>query len=333
MAQTAAKYLQYDNTYPVLVDYAKKDSKGNVIDETYLMLKDYIVATADKAGIVKVGYTEEAGTKKYKVQLDANSNMYVYVPWEDSEKATWTNVTGKPFSSVGDGLAVTDDTLKVDYTKVAAKTDLANYLETTIFNAYIQTTAPSTYVAKDGFKANYLDGNNVAYKSDLTAFITKDADNLTNYYTSSTVDNLLAQLKKNHYQQVDTKPTTGEEGIVYLVGTEAPYRMWIYEETRGWIDLGPTTLDLSGYVQGSNLTADKIILGNGGGKIKASAIGIVTALGSDNTSVPTSLAVKNAMDTALESYQKALNAGANISIDSSTNTISTKFTVTDVQIG
>lgn len=333
MAQTAAKYLQYDSTYPVLVDFAKKDLKGNVIDETYLMLKDYVAATANKAGIVKVGYTEVAGEKKYKVQLDTNNNAYVYVPWEDSEKATWTNVTGKPFSSIGDGLTVTDDTLKVDYTKVATKTELGDYLKASTFNTYIQTTAPNTYVAKDGFKANYLDGNNVAYKSDLTAFITKDADNLTNYYTSSTVDNLLSQLKKNSYQQVDAKPATGEEGIVYLVGTAAPYEMWIYETTQGWIDLGPTTLDLSGYVQGSNLTADKIILGNGGGKIKASAIGIVTALGSDNTSVPTSLAVKNAMDTALESYQKTLNAGANIAIDSDTNTISTKFTVTDVQIG
>lgn len=44
----------------------------------------------------------------------------------------------------------------------------AKKLDVTTFNTYINTTAPATYVKIDGFKANYLDANSVAYKSDVT---------------------------------------------------------------------------------------------------------------------------------------------------------------------
>lgn len=333
MAQTTAKYALYNNTTPVLVDFAKKDGKGNVISETYLFSKDYVLATTTVAGTIKIGYTEESGSKKYKVQLDENGNAFVAVPWEDSEKATWTNVTGKPFSSIGDGLKVSADALTIDTSKVAMLTDLANYLEKSTFNTFIGTTAPATYVAIKDFKTSYLDANNVAYKDDLTDFITKDVNNLTNYDTSDTVDSKIATVKKNAYQVVASKPTTGEEGITYLVGSSAPYEMWIYETTGGWIDLGPTTLDLSGYVKGSSLTSDKIVLGNSGSSVKSSNYSVVTAIGSDNTSIPTSAAVNSSVDGKLGNYQKKLTAGAGISIDETTNSISSLLTFTDVEIG
>lgn len=43
---------------------------------------------------------------------------------------------------------------------------------------------------------------------------------------------------------------------------------------------------------GSSLTADKILLGDGNSAIKASSIGIVNTIGADNTTIPTSSAIK-----------------------------------------
>ena len=333
MAQISAKYEQYNGSTPILVDFAKKDGKGNVIADTYLAVKNYVLATSTVAGTIKVGYTEESGSKKYKVQLDESGNAFVAVPWEDSEKATWTNVTGKPFSSIGDGLKVSSDALTIDTSKVAMLTDLANYLEVSTFNTFIQTTAPATYVKISGFKASYLDANNVAYKDDLTEFITKDVNNLTNYDTSDTVDSKIATVKKNNYTVVTTKPETGEEGINYLVGTAAPYDWYIYETAQGWMFMGKTSLDLTGYVKGSSLTSDKIVLGNSGSNVKASNYSVVTSIGTDNTSIPTSAAINSSVDTKLGNYQKKLSAGSGISIDETSNTISSMLTFTDVEIG
>ena len=85
----------------------------------------------------------------------------------------------------------------------------------------------------------------------LSAEVTADKNNLqNNYYTKTQVNNLHADMKKAAMKVVSTKPTTGEEGIIYLVGSAAPYHMWIWETISGtgtWIDLGTTTINLSGY--------------------------------------------------------------------------------------
>ena len=62
-----------------------------------------------------------------------------------------------------------------------------------------------------------------------------------------------------------TKPTTGEEGIIYLVGSAAPYHMWIWETLSGtgqWIDLGTSTIDLSGYATKNDLDSYGKLDGN-----------------------------------------------------------------------
>lgn len=119
----------------------------------------------------------------------------------------------------------------------------------------------------------------------LSAEVTADKNNLqNNYYTKTQINNLHADMKKAAMTVVSTKPTTGEEGIIYLVGSAAPYHMWIWETISGtgtWIDLGTTTINLSGYatkeelkhygkLDGSNAwTGNNTFVASGG-----SAIGI-----------------------------------------------------------
>lgn len=91
----------------------------------------------------------------------------------------------------------------------------------------------------------------------LSSEVTADKNDLkNNYYTKTQINTLHADMKKAAMTVVSTKPTTGEEGIIYLVGSAAPYHMWIWETLSGtgqWIDLGTSTIDLSGYAKKTDL--------------------------------------------------------------------------------
>ena len=91
----------------------------------------------------------------------------------------------------------------------------------------------------------------------LSSEVTADKNNLKdNYYTKTQINTLHADMKKAAMKVESTKPTTGEEGIIYLVGSAAPYHMWIWETISGtgtWIDLGTSTIDLSGYAKKTDL--------------------------------------------------------------------------------
>lgn len=217
MAQTTLSELTY-NGQKVIVEVARRDAKGHVIDTTY--------------------------------QTSVQVNSAIVAALKPYATTTWVQNQGY----------------------LTRHQDISGKLDVTTFNNWIGTTAPATYVAIDGFKANYLDGNKVAYKADIPSlagyatqsWVTTQLSSYattSNTYTKSQVDSLVTTLKKNSYQVVKTKPTTGEEGITYLVGSAAPYEMWIYEGA-AWIDLGSTSIDLSGYVptsrkvNGHALTAD-----------------------------------------------------------------------------
>lgn len=135
-----------------------------------------------------------------------------------------------------------------------------------------------------------------AKKSDVS-------DSLSGYYTKGQIDNLISNLKKATITVVETLPATGEEGIIYLVGTSAPYEQYVWEGS-AWIDLGSTEIDLSNYVNTTGtLTADYIILGDGTKKVKASGKTIASSVTNDANSVPTSQAVKTYADTELAKKQ------------------------------
>lgn len=364
MAQVLTKYLKYNGTTPVLVDYAKYDGAGLEISATYLKKAEYTpytlpIASSTLLGGIKIG----AG-------LDVSEDGTVSVQAGGTADAVnWSGVIGRPFNSVkAEDFTITGDS---DANKVlsintanwvstsALTSALADKADVSTLNEYIETTAPATYVPIASFKANYLDANNVAYKSEIptnvsqltndSGFITVAVSNLQNYPTTTTVNGMISTLKKNNYQVVAEKPGTGEEGVTYLVGSAAPYEMWIYETTGGWIDLGPTTMDLSGYVQGTGLTDNQILLGSGNSNAKTSGKSIATALGADDSTVPTSKAVADKLAdyllsaTAASTYATKVELATkqdSISLKSgeaivtfSGNQIGSNLTVTDVTIG
>ena len=124
-------------------------------------------------------------------------------------------------------------------------------------NYYTKTQVYSKTEVTDlhtGLESNF----NEKYNS-LSSEVTDDKNNLkNNYYTKTQINTLHADMKKAAMTVVSTKPTTGEEGIIYLVGSAAPYHMWIWETLSGtgqWIDLGTSTIDLSGYAKKTDLNS------------------------------------------------------------------------------
>lgn len=134
-------------------------------------------------------------------------------------------------------------------------TDVAADKKNLADNYYTKTQVYTKTEVTDlhtGLESNF----NEKYNS-LSSEVTADKNNLkNNYYTKTQINNLHADMKKAAMTVVSTKPTTGEEGIIYLVGSAAPYHMWIWETLSGtgqWIDLGTSTIDLSGYAKKTDL--------------------------------------------------------------------------------
>lgn len=78
----------------------------------------YSQATADKLGLVKIGYT--ATGKNYPVLLDENGKMYVAVPWTDT-KYTLPAATSAALGGVKQGAAVAAVVVDADAATIAAK--------------------------------------------------------------------------------------------------------------------------------------------------------------------------------------------------------------------
>lgn len=78
----------------------------------------YSQATADKLGLVKIGYT--ATGKNYPVLLDENGKMYVAVPWTDT-KYTLPAATSAALGGVKQGAAVAAVAADADAATIAGK--------------------------------------------------------------------------------------------------------------------------------------------------------------------------------------------------------------------
>lgn len=78
----------------------------------------YSQATADKLGLVKIGYT--ANGKNYPILLDTDGKMYVAVPWTDT-KYTLPAATSTALGGVKQGAAVADAASDADAAALATK--------------------------------------------------------------------------------------------------------------------------------------------------------------------------------------------------------------------
>ena len=105
--------------------------------------------------------------------------------------------------------------------------------------------------------------NDLSDKPDLSAFITKLVDDLTNYYlksetyTKNEVLQLIGAIQQFHYEVYATLPQTGASNVLYLIGpigTGADkYEEYVYANNN-WTRIGDTSIDLADYVTSSALS-------------------------------------------------------------------------------
>lgn len=127
----------------------------------------------------------------------------------------------------------------------------------------------------------------------------------TNPATKKYVDDAIGGITGFDYQVVeslDQLPETGEKGIIYLVpdahGAQDAYDEYIWVGDK-YEKIGNTDVNLDGYVKGTGLTADKIVLGSGDSNVKASTYGVATAVtAADEANLPTNKAVADYVATA-----------------------------------
>lgn len=105
-------------------------------------------------------------------------------------------------------------------------------------------------------------------KPDLSGFITKTVNDLANYYlksetyTKAEVEALIAAISQFHYEVYAALPATGEGNVLYLIGPTGSgsdkYEEYVYANN-GWVKIGDTSIDLSGYVTTADLTSGTVI--------------------------------------------------------------------------
>lgn len=73
------------------------------------------------------------------------------------------------------------------------------------------------------------------------------------------IDDELAGITGIDFEIVSALPASGVKGVIYLVGDTAPYDEYIWIEPTGgaahFEQIGSTSIDLSGYVQASEMHA------------------------------------------------------------------------------
>ena len=206
-----------------------------------------------KEKLVTIVATKPTTGETGVIYLVGSKAPYHMWAWETvSGTPTWVDLgpdlTGYASKSTVNALDTKVTNLTNEVT--ADKKNLAdNYYKNT--EVYTKTEVTNLHT---GLESNF----NEKYNS-LSSEVTTDKNNLkNNYYTKTQINNLHADMKKAAMTVVATKPNTGEEGIIYLVGSAAPYHMWIWEtiSSKGtWIDLGTSTIDLSGYAKKTDLDA------------------------------------------------------------------------------
>lgn len=100
--------------------------------------------------------------------------------------------------------------------------------------------------------------------SDIDGRIETALANGSDPYTTTSdaqglIDDALADITGIDFEIVAELPASGVKGVIYLVGTASPYDEYIWIEPTGgtahFEQIGSTSIDLSGYVQASEMHA------------------------------------------------------------------------------
>lgn len=330
---------QYQYLLNIISNFEELNNTGVIGISTQIV--NGAVAPYDQGRIVLSTYNDNF-TVATVVKNSAGQNVYNVLDMTFVKQVLFNNANPNL-----EGLEINEKKYKVAYNTSQLNNDagfitnavsnLINYYTKTTIDEkfanidlseyYTKTESDGRYVLTTNFSWNNL-ANKPTSLSDFIndeGFITNTVSNLANYYDKNTIDTIVATLKTGAFQVVSELPSSGNEGIVYLVGTEAPYTMYIWENN-AFLDIGTTEVNLDGYVKGTNLNTNYVILGNGGSNVVASSY----TINNQNANNPNSLLTAKVINTLLGTKQDVLTGGQGIKI--SDNTISTPVSTTSTTI-
>ena len=99
---------------------------------------------------------------------------------------------------------------------------------------------------------------------------------------------------------LDTKPDTGEELVLYLIGASGNYHQWMFIEG-AWADLGSTNITLNGYITEEKLTEELAKKADDDKVLKLDKVTTTMSGTPSNDNVLSELAVKNLLDGKADS--------------------------------
>lgn len=129
-------------------------------------------------------------------------------------------------------------------------------------------------ISSTGGGSTYTAGDGITILNDVISALR----NPTNTYTKAEVDELISGVAGLRMEVVTTLPTTGENGVIYLIERAGGgYEQWVYTQTDGWIDLGGEDIDLSGYLKTVDAERDYQKKLTAGTNVQINASNVITA--------------------------------------------------------
>ena len=241
---------------------ATNDSAGQQINTTY-------IKGLSVSGKV-ITYTKGDGTTGTITTQDTNTWRGIQnVLTSDSTTDSLSAAQGKVLKGLVDGKADKATTLSgygITDAKISdgvitlGSNSITPLTSHQSLAAYAKTTDVNTALDKKANKAITLSGYGITDAKISNGTITLGSNTITpltnhqslaNYYTKGAVDTLITNLKAGLVNVVESLPTTGENGKLYLVKTgsesENLYTEYVYVN-KAWEKLGTQKLDLSGYL-------------------------------------------------------------------------------------
>ena len=209
---------------------------------------------------IAVGTTTiQADSKTDTLTLTAGSNITLTPnATSDSIEIKATNTTYDDATQSTHGLMSTTDKTKLDGIAEGATANVGTITGVSMNGTSVATSGVANITS---LPASILNG---AIKNGVTATTQTAGDNSTKVATTAfvktAVDNAISSITGIEFQIVTTLPTTGKTGVIYLMSNSgtAPN---IYDEyiwiasTSKYEKIGSTDVDLSGYVQASEMVA------------------------------------------------------------------------------
>lgn len=209
---------------------------------------------------IAVGTTTiQADSKTDTLTLTAGSNITLTPnATSDSIEIKAKDTTYNDATQSTHGLMSTTDKTKLDGIAEGATANVGTITGVSMNGTSVATSGVANITS---LPASILNG---AIKNGVTATTQTAGDNSTKVATTAfvktAVDNAISSITGIEFQIVTTLPTTGKTGVIYLMSNSgtAPN---IYDEyiwiasTSKYEKIGSTDVDLSGYVQASEMVA------------------------------------------------------------------------------